>query len=135
MVADAKKPVILIVDDDQFLLNMYQTKFEKSGFDVTVAASAAEALAKLGENLRPDAILLDIVMPTMDGFQFLEKLSAENIARGTAVIVLSNQGGDADRERAKKLGVAGYIVKASTIPSEVVSETRRVLESRGGEKK
>jgi CheY-like chemotaxis protein len=125
-----KKPSILIIDDDQFLLNMYQTKFERSGFAVTVAAGGIEALGKLEGDARPDAILLDIVMPAMDGFEFLEKLRAGKSAKGVPVIVLSNQGGDVEQERAKKLGVAGYIVKASSIPSEVVTETRRILEGR-----
>lgn len=118
---------ILIVDDDKFLLNMYSIKFQKEKFDVTVAADGMEALKKLQEGFIPDAIVLDIVMPVMDGLEFLEKIRAEDLAKDATLLILSNQGQSSDIDKAKRLGIDGYIVKATTIPSEVVTEVQRML--------
>ncbi|MCF7865394.1 MAG: response regulator [Candidatus Pacebacteria bacterium] len=118
---------ILIVDDDKFLLNMYSIKFQKEKFDVTVASDGLEALKKLQDGFVPDAIVLDIVMPVMDGLECLEKMRVENLAKDATVLILSNQGQSSDIDKAKRLGIDGYIVKATTIPSEVVTEVQRML--------
>ncbi len=127
---DPKKYSILQVDDDQFLLNMYSFKFKNSGFDAEVANSGVVALQKLRDGLVPDAILCDLVMPAMDGLEFLRRMKEEKLSPASAIIVLSNQGQSTEIEHAKELGVDGYIVKASTIPSEVVEEVRKILEKR-----
>jgi CheY-like chemotaxis protein len=118
---------ILIVDDDKFLLNMYSIKFQKEKFAVTVASDGAEALKKLQEGFVPDAVVLDIVMPVMDGLEFLEKMRGEDLAKDATLLILSNQGQSSDIDKAKRLGIDGYIVKATTIPSEVVTEVQRML--------
>lgn len=118
---------ILIVDDDKFLLSMYSIKFQKEKFDVTVASDGLEALNKLKDGFVPDAIVLDIVMPVMDGLEFLEKMRGENLAKDAILLILSNQGQSSDIDKAKRLGIDGYIVKATTIPSEVVTEIQRML--------
>lgn len=124
---DEKKHKVLLVDDDQFLLNMYLLKFKNSGFDAESATSAQEALKKLRDGLTPDSILIDLVMPAMDGLEFIRRVKEERLAPSASLIVLTNQGQSADIDKAKALGVAGYIVKASTIPSEVVEEVKRIL--------
>lgn len=121
---------ILIVDDDKFLLNMYSIKFQKEKFDVTVASDGMEALKKLQEGFVPDAIVLDIVMPVMDGLEFLEKIRGEDLAKEATLLILSNQGQSSDIDKAKRLGIDGYIVKATTIPSEVVTEVQRMLSNK-----
>lgn len=121
---------ILIVDDDKFLLNMYSIKFQKEGFDVTTASEGADALKKLQGGFAPEAIVLDVIMPIMDGLEFLEKIRGEGLAEDAVVLILSNQGQSSDIEKAKKLGIDGYIVKATTIPSEVVSEVKRMLDAK-----
>lgn len=118
---------MLIIDDDRFLLNMYSIKFKKSGFDVDTAAGGLEALTKLREGARPDILLLDLIMPAMDGLELLENIRKEKLVPQAKVIVLSNQNQQADIERAKSLGIASYIVKASLIPSEVVAEVINVV--------
>ena len=127
---EAKKQSVLLVDDDQFLLNMYLLKFKNSGFEAETANTAEGALQKLRDGLSPDLILCDLVMPGMDGIQFITKLKEERLAPSSAVVVLTNQGQSTDIDRAKELGVAGYIVKASTIPSEVVGEVKKILAKR-----
>jgi len=112
----------MIVDDDQFLLDMYHLKFSKGGFDVSSAAKGEEALEKLRGGLDPDILILDVVMPSLDGIGLLEKIRQAKLASKAVVVMLTNQGQKSDIDSAKKLGVDGYIVKATTLPSEVVEE-------------
>ena len=106
---------------------MYWEKFIKSGLDVHTCASSEKALQILKEGFVPDALVLDIVMPGMDGFELLEKIRADKLAPKVPVLFLTNQGQSSDIEHAKKLGAQGYIVKASTIPSEVLSEVMKYI--------
>ncbi len=124
-----KKYSIMIVDDDKFLLSMYSLKFQKEGFQVYTSADGGDALAKLKGGLAPDALILDIVMPVMDGLELLGKIKELKLAPSSVIIILSNQGQSSDIDQAKKLGVDGYIVKATTIPSEVLTEVKKILET------
>lgn len=119
---------LYLVDDDRFLLDMYAVKFKAAGHEVTAFQSGEEALTALREKPAPDAMLLDIVMPTIDGFEIMETIRKENLAPGMKIIVLSNQGQEADIEKAKQLGAAGYIIKASAIPSEVYAQSIQIIE-------
>lgn len=119
-----KKYKVLIVDDDKFLLDMYSLKFSESGFEVISAFGSVDALEKLENGASPDGILLDVVMPTMDGFEFLEKIREDNLAPNSKVIILSNLGQQSDIDRGAALGAVGYIVKANATPSEVVAKVR-----------
>ncbi len=119
---------IFLVDDDHFLLGMYVLKFRKAGYVATQFDSGKELLSALRENPKIDAVLLDIVMPVMDGFQVLEAIRKEGLAKGVKLIVLSNQGQDSDIEKAQQFGIDGYIIKASAIPSEVLEKTLEIIE-------
>ncbi len=119
-------PKVLIIDDDKFLLNMYSIKFTKNNFEVSAISSGEEALNKIKTGYEPDIILLDIVMPVMDGFEILAALRKDNLAPKATVIMLTNQGQLSDIEKAKSFGINGYIIKATTIPSEVVEEVTRI---------
>lgn len=120
---------LYLVDDDRFLLDMYAVKFKAANHEVTAFSNGEEVLRALREQPAPDALLLDIVMPGLDGFEVLEAIRKENLAATSKIIVLSNQGQESDIERAKTLHVDGYIIKASAIPSEVYAETLRIIES------
>ncbi|HCB35049.1 MAG TPA: hypothetical protein DEP25_00225 [Candidatus Taylorbacteria bacterium] len=126
--AQTKKTSLLLLDDDQFLLDMYARKFKNSGFEVEAICGATAALQKLRDGYRPSAILCDLIMPGVDGLEFIEKMQAERLAPDAAVIVLTNTSQPADIARAKSLSVAGYIVKAVATPSEVVEEVRNILQ-------
>ena len=119
---------IYLTDDDRFLLDMYAVKFKAAGHDVTAFQGGESVLDALRTKPAPDALLLDIVMPEIDGFQVLATIQKENLAPSMKKIVLSNQGQESDIEKAKQLGAAGYIIKASAIPSEVYSETIAIIE-------
>ncbi len=118
---------ILIVDDDNFLLDMYSIKFSKSNFEVSSALGPEIALEKLRSNYIPDVMLLDIVMPVMDGFELMEKMKEENLAINTIKIILSNRGQPSDIARGESLGAAGYIVKASSTPTEVIEKVSSII--------
>ncbi len=94
-----QKHKILIIDDDSFLLDMYALKFSKSNFDVTASLGPEIALEKLRKGLVIDVILLDIVMPVMDGFDLLEKMKEENLSIDSIKIILSNRGQASDLRR------------------------------------
>jgi len=119
---------IYLVDDDRFLLDMYAVKFRAKEHEVTAFTGGKELLDALREKPAPDAMLLDVVMPELDGFEILETIRKENLAPNTKIIILSNQGQESDIEKAKALNAAGYIIKASAIPSEVYAETISIIE-------
>lgn len=127
---EQKQLKIVILDDDMFLLNMYEKKFKGYGHEVTLTNKGADTLSKLREGLNPDIVLLDIVMPSPDGLEVLETIRKENLAPNAAVIMLTNQGASKDIEAAKKIGIDGYIVKAALIPSEVAMEVLKIAEQR-----
>lgn len=118
---------ILIVDDDSFLLDMYALKFSKSNFSVTTALGPESALEKLRDGLSPDIILLDIMMPVMDGFELFTKIKEEKISPNSIVIFLSNRGQVSDVTQSETLGASGYIVKASSTPSEVIEKVVNII--------
>lgn len=114
------KKIVLLVDDDKFLLDMYSMKFAQAGFLVQSFFSTAEALTALRGGSTPDVILFDITMPGEDGFVLLQKIVDEKLAPQARLIALTNQGNDSDKKHAEDLGVHKYCIKASMIPSEVV---------------
>ena len=127
---DSPKYKIFIVDDDKFLLSMYAMKFAKSGLEVMTATGSDEALAKFKEGAKPDILILDVIMPGMDGLELLTLLRKDKtLPPETTVVVLTNQGETSDIEKAKNLGVQGYIVKATAIPSEVVEEVMKIFKA------
>ena len=121
------KKIILIIDDDSFLLDMYALKFNKSGFSVATALGPESALDQLKSGLLPDIILLDIVMPVMDGFELMQKMKEEKLAESSVRIILSNRGQPSDITRGQEMGAAGYIVKASSTPSEVIEQVNEIV--------
>jgi CheY-like chemotaxis protein len=120
---------IYLTDDDRFLLDMYAVKFKAAGHEVTAFQSGPLVLEALRTNPAPDALLLDMIMPEIDGLGVLEAIQKENLAPKMKKIVLSNQGQPSDIEQAKKFGAVGYIIKASAIPSEVFAETIKIIEA------
>ena len=124
---DTLKKKVLLVDDDSFLLNMYCLKFEKNNYEVVTSSGSRDALNKLKEGFKPDILIIDVVMPEMDGIDLLSAIRKQHLADQAKCLILSNQGEPADIERAKKVGIDGYIVKATSIPSEVVKVVDDIL--------
>lgn len=117
---------ILIVDDDPFILDMYILKFKEKGYDVDTARDGKTGLEKI-ESGKPDVVLLDVVMPIMDGFEMLGELAKKKLERRPQIILLTNLGQKEDVERGMALGVDDYIIKAHFTPSEVVEKVKGLL--------
>jgi len=120
-------PKVLLIDDDALLLRMYEEKLKHEGFQVETALSGEEGLRK-ARSSKPNLILLDILMPSMDGFQVLEKLKADPEIKEIPVIFLTNLSRDeGDIKKGLELGASAYLVKARFRPSEVVRKIKEVL--------
>ncbi len=122
----SNKSNILIIEDDAYISDMYKIKMEAEGFEVDVATDG-----EIGSNSilkkKPDLVLLDIVMPKMDGFGVLQKIRKNPDFKDMPIIMLTNLG---QRESVKKglmLGADGYIIKAHFTPSEVVEKVKEFL--------
>jgi len=115
---------ILIVEDEHPLAHALELKFRHEGFETTIASDGDEALKEATKG-GYDIILLDLIMPRMDGFTFLQEMKAKGIH--TPTIILSNLGQDEDKNRAKELGAVGYFVKSNTPIMEIVKQVQSIL--------
>ena len=120
----AKK--IVLVEDDQFLGGLMSTKLEKEGFLVARAYDGEEAMKKIFEE-RPDLVLLDIILPAIDGFEVLKRLREDPQTAKIPVIILTNLGAKEDIERGFQLGAQDYIIKAHFTPGEIVTKIKTNL--------
>ena len=123
--ADAH-PTILIVEDDHFLSSILKSRLEKEGFAVLQAFDGDEALLML-KTVRPNVILLDIIMPKMSGFEVLEKVSSDPELSKIPVVIASNLGQDTDIEKAKALGASDYYVKVRTSLQDFIDMLKNVI--------
>jgi len=117
----AKK--ILLVDDDITLREMYEERLKLEGYAVATATNGEEALAKM-KSFVPDLILLDIMMPVMNGFTVLDKLRAHSEYSKIPVLFLTALVQDQNKNRAMKAGAAGYIVKSETMPGDLMKKIK-----------
>jgi len=121
-----EKKKILIVEDDVFVRDIYDMKFQQEGFDVVLAVDGLEALQLL-EELIPDIILLDMMMPQMDGMEVLKKIKEHEIWKHIPVIMLTNISDKEKVDEAMCQGSVDYLIKSHFTPSEVVSKVDSVL--------
>ncbi|MCK5021410.1 MAG: response regulator [Candidatus Peribacteraceae bacterium] len=124
-----QKKKILIAEDDELLRHLYERKFTLAGYDIRTAANGEEALSAIEEDA-PDILVLDINMPSLDGFQVLEKLPIEK--RPCPVIMLSNFGDEKNKDRAKSLKVDGFFEKQYTTIKELLAMIEKVLKKAEG---
>ena len=117
---------ILLVEDDEFLANMYRAKLEIENYEVVMALNG-EAGLHMAEEKNPDLILLDIVMPKMNGFEVLNHLKSDKDLKKIPVILLTNLGQKEDVEKGLKLGADEYLIKAHFLPSEVINKIIKML--------
>lgn len=118
---------ILLVEDDPFLVDVYTTKLREAGFEIDVAEDGAEALRKLKEK-KPDLLVLDIVLPQIDGWTLLRKIRENPELKDLKTIIFSNLGQKADIEKALKLGAIDYLIKAHFTPGQVIEEIKKTLD-------
>jgi len=117
---------ILIVEDDPYIMRVYERKFQAEGFTIATAKNGEEGLEKVKE-AKPDIILLDLVMPKKDGFEFVRELRKDDTYAKTPIIVLTNLGQEHDIERAQKLGISAYLLKSNQSIQDVFEMVQKTL--------
>ena len=117
---------ILIIEDDKFLRELFVRKLIKEGFKVSEAIDGEEGLKKIKEE-KPDLVLLDLILPGIDGFEILSRLKEESILSTIPVIILSNLGQREEIEKGLKLGAKDYLVKALFTPGEIIDKIKAYL--------
>jgi len=121
-----QKTKVLIIEDEEMLVNMYISKFTKEGYEAEKAENGKIGLEQ-AKNIKPDIILLDIMMPEIDGFMVLKNLKEDVDTKDIPVIMLTNLGQEEDIEKGKRLGAIDYLVKANLTPGQVVAKVKEVL--------
>lgn len=117
---------VLIVEDDQFLLRMYKKKFEVAGFEVEVAGDGEEGLLRM-RTTKPNIVLMDIMMPKLNGLDAIVQAKADNLIKNIPILVLTNLSNTDDAQSAVKNGALGYLVKSDFTPSQVVDKVKEIL--------
>lgn len=117
---------VLLVEDNDFIRNMYQLKLAKSGYTVVEATDGAMALEKL-QTFKPDLILLDLMMPNVDGVTVLKELNKQAIIPDLPVVVLTNMLNPATLNEVRELGARDYIIKTDLTPSQVIEKLKPYL--------
>ena len=118
---------ILLVEDDSFLSDIYQVKMTNEGFEVAAAMNGVEAIESLEKGLYPDLILLDIIMPYMDGMEVLRKVKSSEDWKNIPVILLTNLSDKSQIEECMSLGASDYLVKSHYTPSMVMERIYSLL--------
>lgn len=117
---------ILVIEDDSFLRELIVRKLTKEGFSVSEAIDGKQAVEKI-KNLKPDLVLLDLVLPEIDGFEVLSRVKSDSKVSSIPIIILSNLGQREDIEKGLKLGAIDFLVKANFTPAEIVKKIRDTL--------
>jgi CheY-like chemotaxis protein len=127
------KAKVLLLDDEKFLLNIYKVSFEKHGYEVSIFHDVDGALSALRSGFSPDVILFDITMPdSRSGYEFLESIHREKLARHSLKLALTNEGQDGPQRRLQELGADGHLLKAKYLPAELVAKINELLKHKKG---
>lgn len=127
----ASKGKILIIEDDRYILKMYQLKLSLEGYTVDIAENGKDGVEKVKEFM-PDIILLDILMPEMDGFEVLKIVKGETETKDIPILIMSNLGQEDHIQKGMALGAVGYVVKSQFTPSKVVEKIKEVIGDKAG---
>jgi len=119
--------MILVVEDDEIILRALYLTLHEAGFGIATATDG-ESGYKMAERIQPDLVLLDLILPKMDGFEFLEAFKSNMKLKEIPVVALSNLGDKDSIDKAKDLGAMDYFVKAETDLSELVKKVKKILE-------
>ena len=117
---------ILLIEDDFFLIDLYATKLKESGFKVDVVKNGASAVKRIKE-VKPDLILLDIILPEIDGWDILKSIHNDKKLKNIKVLILSNLGQKDEVEKGMRMGAVKYLIKAYYTPGEVVKEIKKLI--------
>lgn len=126
MAEETKKPKVLLIEDDIFMIELLAKDLEAAGMEVVIAKSGVEGVKRFEEG-KPDIVLLDLLLPDQNGFETLRKIRRHPDGPKTRVMILSNIAEGPDMDEAKRLGVVDYLVKANFTLSEVVKKIQEAL--------
>lgn len=119
-------PKILIVEDDPFLLKMYNKKFQVEGFQVETAEDGISGLQKM-KTFTPDLVIMDVMMPKLNGLEAVEKAKSDPATSNIPILILTNLSAATDAETAVKKGAVGFLVKSDTTPTQVITKVKTIL--------
>jgi CheY-like chemotaxis protein len=122
-----EKKMIMIAEDDAFIGDIYEIKLKNAGYDVILANNGRDAIEKLESGVKPDILLLDIVMPYMDGFDVLEAMKNREEWNGIPVVLLTNLSQKEDIDKGISLGAKDYLIKSHFTPTEVLSKVEKYI--------
>lgn len=117
---------ILVIEDDKFLRELISQKLIKEGYKIFEAVDGEEGIKKIRE-LKPDLVLLDLILPGIDGFEVLSKAKEDPSLSQIPVVILSNLGQKEDVEKGVKLGAVDYLIKAHFTPGEIIEKIKKFL--------
>lgn len=122
-----ENPTILLIEDDRFLRNLMQKKLEQEDFNLLTSVDGEEGLNSAKEK-KPDLILLDLLLPSMSGWEVLKKIKNKKETKSIPVLILTNLGEKKDVEKGLSLGAADYIIKAHFTPEEIINKVKKYLD-------
>jgi len=118
---------VFIIEDDIFLQGLEATKLKKEGFDIQTASNSKEVISVIGRKIKIDLILLDLMLPEVDGFEILKMIRKEKTLEKTPVIIFSNLSEEKDIEKAKKLGISEFMVKSNFNLDELAKKVKELI--------
>lgn len=121
-----KKIKVLLVEDDSMIVQMYKTRMDNEGWEVFSTDRGSEAL-KIASAEKPDIVLLDVILPEIDGFAILKELKSESATKKIPVLMLTNLGQESDQNKGKEMGVDGYFIKSQHTPGDVIVKIESLI--------
>lgn len=131
MMKPVSKVLLLIVEDEEAIAQMYSDRFKMAGFDVDIAHQGDEGIIKMATG-HPSIVLMDILMPGLSGTEAVEQAKANPATRDIPIVMLTNYADSADLKNAMKMGAADYIIKSESTPEKVVEKVQKILGPKPG---
>lgn len=120
------KTKVLLVEDDPMIVEMYKIRLEEEGYQVLTTDQGTEAI-ELAKNEKPAIILLDVILPEIDGFSILQTIKDDSATKDIPVLLLTNLGQESDKQKGEKMGAADYFVKSQHTPAEVIKKVKELI--------